>query len=712
MIPISIHTRYLKLLLPLLVLFLLLPGCKRADHKAPDGFNIYDTGQDQVQDSDDNPQDTANPMDPASDAVAPVTNDIAFIINKRGAALEERINSPKGYTRIPSSDGEFAAFLRKLPLKEDGSKVRLYNGEEKPNQDSHIAIFDLELRDRDLQQCADSVIRIYAEYYWTREEYDKIAFHLTNGFLMEYTKWRDGNRIVVDGNEVRWKKTTSFDDTYECFHDYLNMVFAYAGTLSLKEESHSISLEELRPGDMFLQGGSPGHCVLVVDIAKDDNDNICFLLAQGYMPAQDFHIIKNPLHLEDPWYYTSELQYPLQTPLWNFDEGSLVRWSDFPLNEAEVPSNSNTRPVIPEKDGAVPVMSDEVNVDTKGDFSSVTLLAVGDNLIHIQVVNSGKQPDGSYNYDHLYENLKEQISSADLAIINQETILGGDEFPYSGYPNFNSPTELGDAVINAGFDVVLHATNHTMDMGLEGVMNTFEYWEQHPEITVLGINKTKEASDIIPIVEKNNIRIAMLNYTYGLNGKRVPEDMPYLVNALDKKKMRSDIKKAKELADFVIVFPHWGTEYVYEANKDQLNLTKFFYELGVDLVIGTHPHVLEPVEWVKTEDDHSMLVYYSLGNFISYQREAPRMLGGIATITLTKDNTDTYISKADIIPIITHYENGPDDYNYGIFTLKEYTGEQAMAHGVKELQKEGPFTYEKTLQLAEQILGSWYQSMN
>lgn len=702
---ISNKTVFKRLMLSILILFLLIPGCKRADTKAPDGFNIYDSEQDQVEASKDNLQDTDNPTDLTLEPVEPVTNDAAFLINRKGTNLEERIQPPKGYTRVPSSDSELVTFLRKLPLKEDGSKVLLYNGEERPNQASHIAIFDLELSDRDLQQCADSVIRIYAEYYWAQEEYDKIAFHLTNGFLMEYTKWRDGNRIVVDGNEVRWEKTASYDASYNSFHKYLNMVFAYAGTLSLKEESHSIALEDLRPGDMFLQGGSPGHCVLVVDIAKDDNDHICFLLAQGYMPAQDFHIVKNPLHPEDPWYYTSEITYPLQTPQWNFDEGSLVRWGDFPLNQED---DDHGYPNISTQDGTVPAMSYEVSSNTEEDTTSVTLLAVGDNLIHIQVIESGKQRDGSYNYDHLYENLKDQISSADLAIINQETILGGNQFPYSGYPSFNSPTEIGDAIINAGFDIVLHATNHTMDMGLKGVMNTFKYWEEHPEITVLGINKTKEDSEVIPIIEKNNIKIAMLNYTYGLNGYHVPDDMPYLVNMLDKQKLRSDIKKAKEQADFVIVFPHWGTEYVYEATNTQKNLTNFFYDLGVDLVIGTHPHVLEPVEWIKTEEDHTMLVYYSLGNFISYQREAPRLLGGIATITLTKDSSHTYISKADIIPIVTHYENGPADYNYGIFPLKEYTSEQAKEHGVKDLQKKGPFTYEKTLELAEEILGSWY----
>jgi poly-gamma-glutamate synthesis protein (capsule biosynthesis protein) len=461
---------------------------------------------------------------------------------------------------------------------------------------------------------------------------------------------------------------------------------------------------------MFLQDGSPGHCVLIVDIAVDESGDQCFLLAQGYMPAQDFHILKNPLHPEDPWYYVSEVAFPFNTPAWTFEEGSLVRWADFSLRgmDSTVTSAEVKTPGTTDNTGAVPAMSDSIHTVSNSDKASVTLLAVGDNLIHMEVVRSGEKEDGTYNYDHLYSNLRDEISAADIAVINQETILGGDEFAYSGYPNFNSPTEIGDAVINAGFDVVLQATNHTLDKGMDGVENTFDFWKQHPEITVLGINESEEEREEIPIIEKNGITLAMLNYTYGLNGYHLPKNMPYLVNLLDKEKMKADIKEAKELADFVIVFPHWGSEYVYEATKAQEDLTEFYYEQGVDLVIGSHPHVLEPVEWIETNEEHRMLVYYSLGNFISYQREAPRMLGGMAEITITKDPTGTYISEAQITPIVTHYENGPDDYHYGIYKLSDYTEALAQAHGVSDHVKDGPFTYQGTYDLAHQVLGSWF----
>lgn len=645
----------------------------------------------------------------ANDSKEAVSSQLT-VINPDGMTLLERINPPKGYKRPESSQDELTGFIRSLPLKKADSPVLLYNGDKKAYQDGHAAVFDLDVGDRDLQQCADSVMRIYAEYFWSIGAYDKIAFHLTNGFLMEYSKWRDGNRLVVDGSNTGWSKKSGYDDSYENFRKYLNMVYTYAGTISLSKECKPISIEELLPGDIFIYAGSPGHCVLVADVAVNENGDKCFLLAQGFMPAQDFHILKNPLHPEDPWYYASEIQYPLQTPQWSFNEGSLMRWQGFTANESSSSLIASAAKLKDEKSGTDAVYTSSDKPITAADASSVKLLAVGDNLIHIQVIDSGRKADGSYNFDHLYSNVKDIISAADIAVINQETILGGKAFPYSGYPRFNSPQEIGTALVNAGFDVILQATNHTMDMDLEGVKNDMTFWKQnYPDIKVLGINESREEYEQIPIIEKNGIKIAMLNYTYGLNGRSLPKDMPYLVNMLDKKKMASDIKKAEELADFTIVFPHWGVEYSYEPSKAQKELVDFFYDLGVDLVIGTHPHVLQPVEWVNKNDEHRMLVYYSLGNFISYQREAPRMLGGIAEVTISKDESGTYISSAGITPIVTHYENHKADYNYAIYRLDDYSESLAKLHGVSELARLGPITYKGTLDLARQILGSWYK---
>ena len=342
----------------------------------------------------------------------------------------------------------------------------------------------------------------------------------------------------------------------------------------------------------------------------------------------------------------------------------------------------------------------------------VTLLAVGDDLVHGSTLNGGLQEDGTYDFNGFYRHLTEEISAADIAIINQETILGGSEFAYSGYPTFNTPDAMGHAIVNAGFDVVLHATNHTMDKGAKGVENCLNFWETtYPEITVLGIYDSVEAQNTIPVVEKNGMRIAMLNYTYGLNGIKIPEGKEHLVTLLawnNRDYIRSQIRQAKELSDFVIVFPHWGTEYVYEPDKNQAAWTTIFAEEGVDLVIGTHPHVLEPVEWVERPDGGKMLVFYSLGNFISGQIEAPRLLGGMAEVTLTETPEGTIeITECSVIPVVTHYSEQVGDGTYSTYRLSEYTEELLQTHGIHKRAEYTVFTLEDTWALARKILGDY-----
>lgn len=249
----------------------------------------------------------------------------ADFICEEGTNLSTRISTPVGYERIGVEAGSFAEFLRNYPVKEDGSPVLLYNGKEKSNQSAHVAVFALPLEAENLQQCADSVMRMYAEYFYETGQGERVAFHFVNGFAAEYTKWRDGYRIAVNGNQVSWVKSGEYDDSYETFVQYLRMVFAYAGTLSMEGEAEGISLEEARAGDIFLMGGSPGHVVMIVDVCENSQGKKAFLLAQGYMPAQEFHILKNPTSTNDPWYYEEEITYPLKTPEYSFSEGSLKR---------------------------------------------------------------------------------------------------------------------------------------------------------------------------------------------------------------------------------------------------------------------------------------------------------------------------------------------------------------------------------------------------
>lgn len=338
----------------------------------------------------------------------------------------------------------------------------------------------------------------------------------------------------------------------------------------------------------------------------------------------------------------------------------------------------------------------------------ITLVMVGDMLMHTPVTDSGLQEDGSYEYGHLFTYTQDVIEEADLALVNQEVILGGTQLGLSGYPSFNAPYELGDALVDAGFDVVLHATNHTLDKGVKGVENCLDFWEQeHSEIAVLGIQRSAEERDEIYIYEQDGIRIAILNYTYGTNGIAVPQDMPWLIDMLYEERIAQDIAKAKEEADFVIVCPHWGTEYVHEASKSQKRWAQFFMECGADLCIGTHPHVIEPVEWLEGENGERMLVYYSLGNYVnctsSYgEGVADRMLGALARVTVARDDEgDVYIKEYGAEPLVTYVS--ADEREISVYPMELFTEE--MAASSITYQKDSNFSLEYCERLWEEVFG-------
>ena len=258
--------------------------------------------------------------------------------------------------------------------------------------------------------------------------------------------------------------------------------------------------------------------------------------------------------------------------------------------------------------------TEELEEETEAVQREYKIVMVGDVLLHTPVEESCKQEDGSYDYDTLFVHTKDEILAADLALVNQEVIIGGGELGISGYPNFNADFSLCDSLVRAGFDVICHATNHALDKGRVGLVNCARHWkEQYPQITILGIHDTADTSTSCgadpTIIELPDMSIAVLNYTYGTNGIPLPEDMPYAVDLLDEKQVAADIRRAGELADFTIVCPHWGTEYQLTPDASQEKWTKIFVENGADLVLGTHPHVIEPIEWVADEESgHEMLV--------------------------------------------------------------------------------------------------------
>lgn len=337
----------------------------------------------------------------------------------------------------------------------------------------------------------------------------------------------------------------------------------------------------------------------------------------------------------------------------------------------------------------------------------VTLVMVGDVLLHTRVAESGENEDGEYDFTAVFDPVREEIQAADLALVNQEVIIGGKELGVSGYPAFNAPYELGDALVEAGFDVVLHATNHALDKGKKGILNCLAFWqENHPRTAVLGIHGSEAQSGEVYVYEQAGIKIAILNYTYGTNGIPMPKDMPYAVDMLDKDRVAADLRLAGEMADFVVVCPHWGTEYTLEATGKQKSWAEFFAENGADLVLGTHPHVIEPIEWVG--DDGETLVYYSLGNFVNWtsgtgKGVANRMVGGMARVTIGLDETGKAVIEAyDVEPLVCHVEQGFGGVK--VYPLDEYTQELAERNEI--VGQDGDFSLEYCRSLVEEVFGT------
>ncbi len=393
-----------------------------------------------------------------------------------------------------------------------------------------------------------------------------------------------------------------------------------------------------------------------------------------------------------------------------------------------LPSNTDSQDELSSSQSDI-ARSEQQDSDSPDASPEITLVMAGDILLHTPVAESGLREDGSYDFSAVFAHTREKISAADLALVNQEVILGGTELGISGYPAFNAPYELGDALEEAGFDVVLHATNHALDKGAKGITNCLNYWESsHPDMEILGIHGSVEDQNELYIYEKDGMKIALLNYTYGTNGIPLPKDMEYAVDLLtDPDRIARDLQRAEELADFTIVCPHWGTEYRLTQDAGQDSLTRFFWENGADLVLGTHPHVIEPVAWFTeegiltcdlTEQDteqgtfltgtqipDGMLVYYSLGNFVNWtsgigEGVANRMVGGLAKVTLgLNDDGTVSVKEYGVEPIVCHVEEGRDGVT--VYPLTDYTEELAEKNAIR--LQDGNFSLEYCQTLVEQV---------
>lgn len=251
----------------------------------------------------------------------------ASLLNPEGKTISERFNSPKDYTKINPEKNSFAYFLQQTQLKPNEALVHYFNGEEKPNKVA-AAVLNTDVGNKDLQQCADAVMRLRAEYLYSTKQFELLHFNFTNGFCANYTKWRKGYRIVVSGNKISWVQTTKESLSYQSFKEYLQIVFTYAGTASLAKELKYVTINNMEIGDVFIKGGSPGHAVIVVNMAIDKKSgNKLFMIAQSYMPAQDIHVLVNKKEIDiSPWYKIDLGLNEIETPEWVFEKNQLMRF--------------------------------------------------------------------------------------------------------------------------------------------------------------------------------------------------------------------------------------------------------------------------------------------------------------------------------------------------------------------------------------------------
>jgi len=314
---------------------------------------------------------------------------------------------------------------------------------------------------------------------------------------------------------------------------------------------------------------------------------------------------------------------------------------------------------------------------------TLTLLAAGDNLFHETIIRSNRQGD-TYDFAPVYSQIKSLVENSDIAFINQETVMAGEEYGYTGYPAFNTPQSLAKTLAETGFDIVNHANNHAMDMGRTGLYATLDLWDTIQGITVIGARKDGEHHLLIT---KNNITIGFLSYTYGLNGNPLPANNPNLVSLINRNKMEEEIDALRPLCDFLIVSMHWGDEYrLLEPGADQIDMAQFLAQHNVDLIIGHHPHVLQRVEKLPRPDGKETLCFYSLGNFVSNQREKERVLGGMMLVAFTKEGEELSISDSGIIPVICHFEQYFVDTK--VYPIYLYNEELLQKHLIRRTDNE------------------------
>lgn len=316
---------------------------------------------------------------------------------------------------------------------------------------------------------------------------------------------------------------------------------------------------------------------------------------------------------------------------------------------------------------------------------TLSFVAAGDNMAYFGNVRdaerNAKGTDAKYDFKPSYTTVKPYVEQFDLAFINQETLMCGEGFDLSYYPRFNVPQELGDAVVDAGFDIIGLANNHMLDKGASGLSATLDYWDSQP-VTHIGAYRNEEQFEQIKVIEKNGISIALLSFTYGTNGLKLPALSELYIPYIDNDTVARKVAEAEELADITVVSIHWGNEYTFKVNSQQTEVAKIICENGGDVIIGHHPHIIQPVKWIE-EGENKTLCAYSLGNFMSEMEKDYKILGAMLSFDIEKLGDDGKAEVKNVLFTPTVFDFTTRFYDNHIYFLEDYTDEQARNHGIR-----------------------------
>ncbi|MCM3109699.1 CapA family protein [Lederbergia lenta] len=342
---------------------------------------------------------------------------------------------------------------------------------------------------------------------------------------------------------------------------------------------------------------------------------------------------------------------------------------------------------IPQSQSSISIHQNKLlNVVTKSFYSEATIAGIGDILIHDTVYEDAKTDTG-YDFTPALLPVQSLLQKPDFLIANQESIPGGTEIGISTYPSFNSPQEIIDALMKAGVDMVTTANNHSLDRGERAILSAIDYYEKK-NLPYTGTFKSPDDKANIRIVTVNGIRIAVLAYATHFNGINIPEGKDYLVSVLDPKQVHADMEKAKSKSDLIVLALHWGDEYIRQPNDIQKELASEFIQGGADIILGHHPHVLQPMEWIEKPDGKQGLVIYSLGNFLSGQIRDYKDIGGMIEIKIKKElnggDTTTTIQEAKLHPTFTSSTNNK---NYRVYPLDEANNKGLTTHSYQEINE-------------------------